>query len=99
MGLQGRLVYGSNAGINFLEVFLFLVFFPFLFVCLFVCLFGMPVEYVVLRCVSCSLFQSTQRRKDNKFKCKVCGTQQSVLKVCDLNQTHTQRDIRLRECC
>ena len=49
-------------------------------------------EYVVLRCAECSLFQSTQRRKDSKFKCKVCGAFQSVKKL--YAQSHKAADLR-----
>ena len=39
------------------------------------------VEYVVLRCFSCGLFQAHQRRLDKKFKCVVCGAKQSYRHV------------------
>jgi hypothetical protein len=37
----------------------------------------MPVDYIVLRCFSCQLFQSHQQRADKKFRCVVCGERQS----------------------
>ncbi len=35
----------------------------------------------VLRCFQCRHFQVVQRRKDKKWKCKICGSKQSVIKV------------------
>lgn len=37
--------------------------------------------FVCLQCCDCRTYQSTQRRKDNKFTCKLCGKKQSVIKV------------------
>lgn len=40
-------------------------------------------EYVGLKCCQpdCAIFQVTQKRKDNKWQCKICQTKQSVQKV------------------
>ncbi|KAK8378916.1 hypothetical protein O3P69_009567 [Scylla paramamosain] len=40
----------------------------------------MAQEFNVVRCYSCSVFQSHQVRKDKKFVCKMCGEKQSVRK-------------------
>lgn len=38
-------------------------------------------EFVIVQCFKCNLFQVGQRRKDAKFKCKVCGSSQSVRRI------------------
>src|SRR3989338_1268105 len=37
----------------------------------------MPI-HIVVRCFECELFQVQMLRKDNKFKCKVCSSSQSI---------------------
>lgn len=39
------------------------------------------LEYYAVRCCECGMFQCTQKKKVPKFKCKVCGLNQSILKV------------------
>lgn len=43
----------------------------------------MPQVFRVVRCFSCEAFQVDQKKKVNKFVCKVCNSKQSVRKVCD----------------
>ncbi|XP_034841295.1 MRN complex-interacting protein [Maniola hyperantus] len=38
----------------------------------------MPQVFQVLKCYKCSVFQVHQTKKDNKWKCKMCGEKQSV---------------------
>lgn len=38
-------------------------------------------EFLVVQCYSCNQYQVSQKRKDKKFKCKVCGSSQSVRTV------------------
>ncbi|SPQ97840.1 unnamed protein product (mitochondrion) [Plasmodiophora brassicae] len=39
------------------------------------------MEFVVVRCAECALFQTRQTRLDNRFACGVCSSRQSIRKV------------------
>jgi predicted RNA-binding Zn-ribbon protein involved in translation (DUF1610 family) len=41
----------------------------------------MPQVFRVVRCFSCDAFQVDQKKKVNKFSCKICNEKQSVRKV------------------
>jgi len=43
----------------------------------------MPIEFIAVQCFkpNCHLFQVVQRRKDNKWQCRVCQEKQSILKT------------------
>ena len=49
-------------------------------------------EYICVRCFSCDAFQSTQRAKAKKFKCKVCNAKQSYRKIYAVSDK--ARDVR-----
>lgn len=41
-------------------------------------------EYIGVKCFNepkCGIFQVIQKRKDNKWQCKICGNKQSIIKV------------------
>ena len=44
-------------------------------------LISMPQEFHVIRCFSCSCFQVQLSKKSTKFKCTMCGTNQTLQKV------------------
>ncbi|CAH2268763.1 MRN complex-interacting protein [Pararge aegeria] len=52
----------------------------------------MPQVFQVLRCYKCSIFQVHQTRKDNKWKCKVCGEKQSLKRHYNIG---TAKDCRI----
>ena len=41
----------------------------------------MPQVFRVVRCYNCGTFQVEQVKKSNKWKCKLCGEEQSLKKV------------------
>ncbi|XP_043925887.1 MRN complex-interacting protein [Protopterus annectens] len=41
----------------------------------------MVQEFHVLRCFSCKTFQVHQVKKDKRWRCKLCGEKQSIIKV------------------
>ncbi|CAM9197665.1 unnamed protein product [Ectocarpus fasciculatus] len=42
---------------------------------------GRGVVFLALRCFSCQVFQVNQRTKSGKWKCRMCGEGQSIVKV------------------
>lgn len=47
-------------------------------------------EFIAVQCFNCELFQVCQRRKDKKFKCKVCSSNQSIRSVLAQSQSASQ---------
>ncbi|KAF2077412.1 hypothetical protein CYY_001261 [Polysphondylium violaceum] len=45
------------------------------------------VEYILVKCFSCTTFQVQQKNKKNSFSCKMCGAKQTVQKVYGISNT------------
>ena len=52
----------------------------------------MPIEYQIVRCCSCLTFQVQQKKKVNKFSCRLCGTKQSLQRI--YGQSYKAADLR-----
>lgn len=52
----------------------------------------MSREYAVFQCYQCSAFSVNQITKNRKWKCKLCGSQQSIRKI--FATSHQPKDLR-----
>lgn len=50
------------------------------------------VEYEIVRCCSCSVFQVQQKKKVKKYTCKLCGKKQTIQKI--YGQSYKAADLR-----
>ena len=52
----------------------------------------MPVEYHIVRCCDCLMFQVQQKKKVKRFNCKLCGKKQSLQRI--YGQSYQAKDLR-----